>query len=47
MTYLATDISHRLKRRKHPQELNAGRAMNILPLPLDREEQRVVLKMSA
>ncbi len=46
LAYLAPDIVHRLVRGDHPRELTVGRLMKMLPLPLDWEEQRVVLKMS-
>ena len=46
LAYLAPDIVHRLVRGDHPRELTVGRLMKMLPLPLDWDEQRVVLKMS-
>jgi DNA invertase Pin-like site-specific DNA recombinase len=45
LAYLAPDIVHRLVRGDHPRELTVGRLMKMLPLPLDWEAQRVVLKM--
>jgi hypothetical protein len=46
LAYAAPDILHRLVRGDHPRELTVDRVMKMLPLPLDWEEQRVVLKMS-
>ena len=46
LAYLAPDILRRLVRGDHPRELSADRLMKMLPLPMDWEEQRVVLKMS-
>jgi DNA invertase Pin-like site-specific DNA recombinase len=46
LAYAAPDILHRMVRGDHPRELTVDRVMKMLPLPLDWEEQRVVLKMS-
>ncbi|MEN6584896.1 MAG: hypothetical protein ABFE02_02445 [Sulfuricella sp.] len=46
LAFLAPDIVQRIVRGDHPLELNAERLLRMVPLPVDWDEQRVLLGMN-